>query len=169
MTTILSPADEKYRTMFIARITAHREQIQKYAARIGLSYPDHDADKLTDAVSETYCLNEKRDYEPITPAETELLRGAGMKHRLCSPHHPEFWDKEHIENMTDIRHHPTSLFNCTRMPPEALTEMCVDWCAMAEEYGNTPFEWLDHIRGKRYIFTAEQEAFILQTLHRIWD
>ncbi len=168
MKKTLAPENQKYHTMFIARIEKHRARVAKYASRIGKAYPDHDADKLTD-LSFIYCLNEKRDYEQITPEETEQLRQAGMHHRLNSPHHPEFWDKENIENMTDIRNHPTNPFNCTKMPDDALEEMCVDWCAMSEEFGNTPFEWVAHIKGKRYIFTSEQEAFILKKLHKIWD
>ena len=139
--------DEKYKQQFIQRVRGHIARVNKYGSKIGKSYPKHDYDKLNSDLLNYYYLDKKSDYEPLSDKEKEILRKAGMQHRISNPHHPEFWDKGNIENLTTIRSNPTKPFNCQKMPKEALEEMCADWCSMGEEFGNTPFEWWNHIKN----------------------
>lgn len=160
--------DEIYKQKFVNRVRKHIERVNRYANKIGLSYPQHDNDKLSSPLLDVYYLDKKSDYVDLTDEERESLRQAGMQHRLNNPHHPEYWDKSNIESMVGLRGNPTKLFNVQSMSEEALTEMCCDWCAMSREFGNTPFEWYSHIKGKRYSFTDEQEKFILRLLKKLW-
>ena len=161
--------ENKYKQEFIQRVGRHINGVNHFAAKIGKSYPNHDYDKLNSQLLNYYYLDKKSDYEELSDKEKDILRKAGMKHRTSNPHHPEYWDKGNIENLTTIRSNPTKPFNCQKMPQSALEEMCADWCSMSEEFGNTPFEWWEKIKNKRYLFTPEQEQFILDTLSKMWN
>ena len=160
--------EEAYKQEFLKRVQKHINSVNQFAQKLGLSYPQHDNDKLSSPLLDVYYLDKKSDYVDLTDEEEEKLLQAGMNHRLNNPHHPEYWDKGNIESMTGLRGNPTKLFNVENMPQEALEEMCCDWCAMSKEFGNTPFEWYNHIKGKRYNFTPKQEQFILKTLKKLW-
>ena len=53
------------------------------------------------------------------------------------------------------------------MPMEYLAEMCCDWCAVGREQGNTAKEWFGKVNGKRFIFTKQQQEFIVNLLNAI--
>lgn len=160
--------DNIYKQKFVERVKKHINLVNKYASRVGEYFSEHDSDKLTEPLLSVYYLDMKSNNKTLSSSEQESLRQAGMNHRTENQHHPEFWDKGNIKNMTGLRTHPTTPFNVQKMPKRALIEMCADWCAMSEEFGNTPFEWFDYINGVRYNFSKSQEEFILNTLHKMW-
>lgn len=166
---IESSNTNEYKNEFESRVQMHKSLVNKYAQQVGLSFPQHDIDKFEKPLSDYYWLDMKSNYEPLTDKEKAYLRKAGMFHRINSPHHPEFWDKENIQNMTDIKSDPIKPFNVQNMPEDAMIEMCADWCAMSEEFGNTPFEWFEYVNGNRYIFNSIQKEFIEDVLAQMWN
>lgn len=155
-----------YLQKFIDRTKKHIELVNKYARRIGKHYPNHDSDKLGELLNGYSLMNK----ENITDEEQKLIDEATYKHITNNAHHCECWcDPKEIEGFTRKNPTPNGCLDCSKMPNYALEEMCCDWCAMSEEFGNTPFEWYEKNKDVRWHFNNEQNKFILNTLLKLWD
>ena len=114
---------------------------------------------------DSYCLMMKDD---LTQAETDLLNFATLLHVTSEPHHPEYWTDTDLTGFSRTNTNPHGITDATKMDRDSICEMLSDWCAMSEEFGNTPFQWFNKVNGTRYLFSKEQQKFILATLKRMW-
>lgn len=159
---------EDYQKKFDERTHAHIDRVNKYAKKIGRSYPNHDSDKFNELYA-GYSLMSKNK-EDITKEEQAMIDDATFKHVINNEHHCEHWvDPKDIEGFSRDNPTPHGCLDCSKMPESALEEMCCDWCAMSEEFNNTPFEWYEKNKDTRWHFNEEQDKFILDTLHKLWD
>lgn len=172
-----------YQERFIEREKYHIDLVNKYAAIIGHCYSHHDFDKLQGELFEPYSLSKKYNQfynttDGLTDDELEEYNKATLKHITRNPHHPEYWVKDkRVLNDFD-RNNPPRELDCSLMSDEAILEMCCDWCAMAEEYGNTPFDWAEKTIGSieidsynpeaRWRFNNHQYHLIIDTLEKLW-
>ena len=134
------------KVMLLADSFIERTKWHKYALNVGLGYPDHDADKLTGELLDGYKYIQAKN---ITKSQEKALNEATYKHIITNPHHLEYWakDKEALKNFD--RKNPPMGLDCTAVEDSALIEMCADWCARAEEFGNSPIWWLEKNINKR--------------------
>ena len=157
---------EDYKKAFTDRTNKHIERVNKFAKIIGKSYPKHDADKFNELFN-GYSLMNKKD---VTKEEQAKIDNATYLHVLNNDHHCEHWcDPADIEGFSRENPTPHGCLDCSEMPEYALEEMCCDWCAMSEEFNNTPFEWFEKNKDVRWHFDEPQTEFILNTLHTLWD
>ena len=138
-------------------VNNHRDLVNYFASKVGKSFPNHDTDKFNPELLYNYTKGFMRDSKDLLPSEYNEFKKTQHKHYISNKHHPEFWDNSKIPNVS------------YKMPKDAIIEMCADWCAVADSFGNTPFEWADKTIGKRWIFDKNQIEFIYQTLHKMWD
>ena len=111
-----------------------------------------------------------KNKEDITKEEQALIDDATFKHVINNEHHCEHWvDPKDVEGFSRDNPTPHGCLDCSKMPESALEEMCCDWCAMSEEFNNTPFEWYKKNKDTRWHFNEEQDKFILDTLHKLWN
>ena len=159
---------QDYEKDFLKRTHEHIDRVNKYAEKIGLSFPNHDKDKFTTLYNGYSKMGDwKRD--DLTPEEQKEVDEATYIHVSTNQHHPEYWaDPEEIEGFTRQNPNPHGMINAEKMTEDAMQEMCADWCSMSEEFKNTPFEWFEKVNGKRWKFTKEQQDFILGTLNKMW-
>lgn len=159
---------EDYQKKFDERTHAHIDRVNKYAKKINKEYPHHDEDKFNELYA-GYSLMSKNK-EDITKEEQAMIDDATFKHVINNEHHCEHWvDPKDIEGFSRNNPTPNGCLDCSKMPESALEEMCCDWCAMSEEFNNTPFEWYEKNKDVRWHFNEEQDKFILDTLHKLWD
>lgn len=168
--------EEDYKDEFLSRTRKHIELVNKYAMKIGKHFPLHDSDKL-DELFDDYALMKKKEVfvgsnisdnpDGLTEEEQERLNNATLIHITTNQHHPEYWSRQKLNSFD--RFNPPLALDCTMMQEDALEEMCADWSAMSEEFGNTPFEWLEKTVPERWIFTDSQINYIKNTLHKMWD
>ena len=164
----LNEDKEDYQKKFDERTHAHIDRVNKYAKKIGKAYPHHDEDKFNE-LYDGYSLMSKNK-EDITKEEQAMIDDATFKHVINNEHHCEHWvDPKDIEGFSRDNPTPHGCLDCSKMPESALEEMCCDWCAMSEEFNNTPFEWYEKNKDTRWHFNEEQDKFILDTLHKLWD
>lgn len=157
---------EDYKDDFISRTTQHIARVNKYANKINKSYPNHDSDKFNE-LFDGYSLMNKKD---VSEEEQQMIDDATYKHVINNEHHPEHWcNSADVEGFSRKNPNPHGCLDCSKMSESAMEEMCCDWCAMSEEFNNTPFEWFDKVKDTRWHFNEEQEKFILDTLHKLWD
>lgn len=157
---------EDYQKKFDERTHAHIDRVNKYAKKINKEYPHHDEDKFNELYA-GYSLMSK---ENVTEEEQKLIDDATYKHVLNNEHHCEHWcNPEDIKGFSRKNPTPHGCLDCSKMPEFALEEMCCDWCAMSEEFNNTPFEWYTKNKNTRWHFNDKQDKFILDTLHKLWD
>lgn len=151
---------------FIERTKRHVALVNKYAARAGSEFPNHDKDKLGKNMVEGYMhiLNPNR-----TKEEEELLDRVTFAHVTLSSHHPEYWTSTDLSGFTRKNFCPNGTVDATKMSCRALVEMTADWCAMSEEFGNTPYEWFDKVLNTRWKFDPEQVMFIEYLIEKMWD
>lgn len=158
--------NEDYKDDFINRTNQHIARVNKYAKKINKSYPNHDSDKFNE-LFDGYSLMNKKD---VSEEEQKMIDDATYKHVINNEHHCEHWcNPKDVEGFSRSNPTPHGCLDCTKMPEEAMTEMCCDWCAMSEEFNNTPFEWFDKVKDTRWHFNEKQEKFILDTLHKLWE
>jgi hypothetical protein len=100
-----------------------------------------------------------------TLKEKALLNECTLQHIKNNSHHPEYWINE---DLSDFSRENPGCHDVYLMPKDAMTEMLCDWCAMSEEFGNSPFEWFAKVNSTRWNFDDNQQKFILETLHRLW-
>ena len=165
---------EAYKEKFIERTKNHIQLVNKYAQKIGHTYNYHDADKLQGELFEPYALSFKYDgfgngaeRKKMTQEELNAYNEATLKHISRNPHHPEYWINPKLK--TFDRDNPPRALDCRKMSDAAITEMCCDWCAMSEEFGNTPFEWAAETIGERWVFDDRQVKFIYNLLEDLWN
>lgn len=158
-------SDREYQDEFVNRTNKHIASVNKYAKKIGKAYPNHDNDKLNE-LFDGYSLMHKKNR---TAEEQKQVDKATTEHILNNEHHCEHWSTTSIEGFTRDNPTPHGALEVGKMPKEAIEEMCCDWCAMSEEFGNTPFEWLDKVNGTRWKFTNEQLSLIKVILYRLWE
>ena len=161
--------DDAITQQFIARTKKHIYSVNKYANKVGLSFPEHDSSKFTLLLpGYRYMVKPANDR---TSQEEELLDMATYIHITQSSHHAEYWakDKNSIKGFTRANPNPHGVIDCTDMPQECLDEMCADWCATSEEHGNTPFEWFDQVNGVRWYFNQNQQMYIRLMLDKMWN
>ena len=162
----LNESKQEYQKKFDARTRAHIERVNKYAKKIDREYPNHDSDKFNE-LYDGYSLMSK---DNVTKEEQALIDDATFKHVRDNEHHCEHWvDEKDIEGFSRDNPTPHGCLDCSKMPESALEEMCCDWCAMSEEFNNTPFEWYEKNKDTRWHFNEKQDKFILDTLHKLWD
>lgn len=138
----------------------HKNLVNKYASKINKQYPNHDADKFSKELLIPYIKGFIWGKMNCTDEEWKSFKIAQELHYRNNAHHSQHWDKNSYFKAPDVR---------GKMPDEALYEMCADWCAMSEYYGNTPFEWADENIGKLWKFDEHQIQVIYDTLHKMWD
>ena len=176
---------EDYKEKFIERTKKHIDLVNKYANKIGHIYLHHDYDKISQLL-DAYSLSFKyggfdldEERKQMTDEELTRYNNATIKHIISNPHHPEYFlnraDKERVIN-NFTRDNPPMDIDCSRMSSGGIEEMCCDWCAMSEEFGNTPFEWMEKNVGligvdsnKRWLFRNTQIRLITLLLERLWD
>lgn len=154
-----------YKEQFIKRTKQHINLVNKYAAKLGLNYADHDSSKLT-LLLDNYCVFSKPN---PTQEEQAKLDKCTLFHIKNSTHHPEYWTSTDLTGFTRKNFTPNGPIDATKMPDEFIVEMCCDWCACSEEFDNTPFEWFNKVNQTRWIFNQHQQHFILYTLKQIWS
>lgn len=159
--------NEELEEKFIKRTKEHIARVNKYAKKLGKSYPDHDASKLTTLLDVYKYFSKPR--EELTKEEDEALNLATLIHIKTTPHHPEYWTNTDLSGFTRINFTPNGIIDATQMPEEYLLEMVTDWCAMSEEFNNSPYDWFNKVNNVRWLFTPEQQKFILEAIHRCWD
>ncbi len=99
-------------------------------------------------------------------------------HVFLEKHHPEFWaieaDRDAVSREiiasrnANYRPNEDNIIRLKEIPFEALVETCADWCAMSEEFGNTPYEWFESVNNARWKFTKENVDTILEILDKMW-
>lgn len=145
---ITKPMEEYFKN----RMQRHVERVNKYANKVGHSFPNHDADKFGNTLYKryvvlTWCSFRK---QPLPERDYDSYISAMKLHYEHNKHHPEYWD------------------NINDMDEESLVEMCADWCAMSEEYINNPMDWADDNIDRRWKFNEKQTYFIYKTLEKMW-
>lgn len=155
---------ESLKDKFIERTKNHVNLVNKYAAKLGMTFPNHDSSKFGDLL-EPYSLFMKQDR---TKEEDELLDLATLIHIKNSPHHPEYWTDTNLEGFSRKNPNPNGIIDATEMDENSMTEMLCDWCSMSEEKDNTPMEWFNKVNGTRWLFTTEQQRFIRETIKKLW-
>ena len=157
---------EDYISEFKERTEQHIQRVNKYAHMLGENYPHHDEDKFGKLL-DGYSLMHKKD---CNEEEQNRIDEATYLHVISNEHHPEYWcDPESVKGFTRKNPNPHGVFDCSKMPNSALKEMCCDWCAMSEEFGNSPFEWFKKVKDKRWHFEKKQCEFILDILSKLWE
>ena len=123
---------EEYQKVFKDRVEHHIDLVNKYANKIGHTYPHHDIDKLG-PLFQAYSLSKKygqgyETYEGLPEDEAEVYNQATIKHITSNPHHPEFFanrsDMKRIAKFT--RDNPPLDIDCSRMSGSGIEEMCCD-------------------------------------------
>lgn len=161
----IKPAEE-LKQKFIERTKYHIGLVNKFAEKIGRTFPRHDNSKLTELL-DGYCYFSK-PREELTKAESELLDIVTLIHITNSPHHPEYWTDTPLSGFTRINYTPHGTIDATQMPEEYLEELCCDWCACSSEFKNSPIDWFHKVNGNRWKFSPEQQEFILKCLKKLW-
>ena len=141
---------------YINFLVKHINLVNKYAEKIGKSYPDHDRSKYTQLFP-AYCLTVKKDR---TEEEQAALDMATLIHVKTASHHPEYWTKTDLTGFTRKNFTPNGVIDATDMPQEAIDQMICDWEAVGEVKGNSGLEWFNKINGTRWKFNAEQQMYI---------
>jgi len=158
---------KEYKQQYIERTKKHIERVNKYAAKIGKSYPNHDESKLNpEKLLDAYYIFSVPK-EERTREEDANLDMATLIHITTAAHHPEYWTPTNLSGFTRKNFTPNGIIDATEMPEEAMEEMVCDWMAMGDEYNNTAKEWFHKVNGTRWLFSQEQQSFILNLIDRL--
>ena len=149
-----------YREDYKERLLNHIRLVNKYASKLGLSYPYHDNGKL-DLLFEPYALWSKPNK---TDEEQSILDQATLIHIKNTPHHPEYWTDTDLTGFTRRNYAPNGIIDASDMPEEYIIEFCCDCSATGEEMGNLASDWLQQRIGTRWYFTPDQQDLIFGTL-----
>lgn len=150
---------------FIERTKKHINLVNEFAAKIGKSYPDHDASKLTTLFDGYKYFMIPR--EELTKEQEDAIDWVTLAHITNSPHHPEYWTNTNLSGFTRVNYTPHGAIDATEMPQEYLEEMVCDWMSVATEMGNSIEDWYNKTVGSRWIFTKEQQDFMLATIEKL--
>lgn len=170
-------------SFFEMRTRYHIALVQKYGERLMiLASPNggdflrqlsiHDLSKFVEPERTPYVeitkLYRKDGSVPMTPQFLE----ATTHHVVNNRHHPEAWDKDSAEkrklNKADRNALIVAPINALTMPDLFILEMVADWCAVAEERGDSPLDWANRNIGTRWIFSQSQEFLIRKAIGMAW-
>lgn len=164
-----------YKEAFEDRTRKHIARVIAYGKKIGKDYSDHDSDKLTTLFDDYALMNKRKNLgdvsnngtsEGLTPDEEDRLNKATEAHVKNNAHHAEHWCEENVDGFD--RFNPPMGLHCESMPNYAIDEMMADWCAMSEEFGNTPQQWLKKTVPSRWVFTEDQIKYMYDVLDKMW-
>jgi hypothetical protein len=151
---------------FKERASLHIALVKKYYRRYtNRRLLEHDSDKFSNNLIMPYTLvnaGYNLGYK-FTDYSKALTNKATFKHIKSNKHHPEYWD-DNIKNQDT-----ENVVNASRMPINALIEMCADWCAMSEELGDNPFSWFKKVNNVKFVFTERQQKSIVYILNKMWN
>lgn len=183
-------AGEKWIEMcdhYYARTNKHIQLVRKYCRRIEKAFnifpgiiqrgQEHDDSKFKQPELIPYilltwkykCKDEGVKFKIPERAEN-LMHEATLHHVTTNDHHPEFYCAEYgdLINKTD-RDKPRRLIDARSMGILPIAEMVADWCAVAEERGNTAKDWADSNIGVRWDFDKDQQQLIYGLITEIWE
>lgn len=167
--SLLSIITQEMVSYFEERTHYHINKVNEYGKKIGRDYTFHDLDKMKDNLIAQYVIltwSKKPDVNFLmTPELNQKIQQATFSHIKANEHHPEYWVEDVQLNSPEAR-------NCiepSKMPDEAILEMCADWCACSEENKSDPFDWFKQTKDKRWKWSEYQEKLILETLKKMWD
>ena len=95
----------------------------------------------------------------FSPIQLKAIKKASLRHITKNIHHPEC----HML-VRDVEEQKLPL-DATKMPTEAIVELCADWQAIADELGTDALDWADNVIGNKYTFTKEQISDIYEILN----
>lgn len=150
---------------FIERTKKHIELVNYFASKLGKQYPNHDSSKLTLLLSGYKYFMIPR--EQLTAEQTEALDLVTLSHIKNAPHHPEYWTNTDLTGFTRSNCCPNGPIDATQMPQECLEEMICDWMSVGTEMGNNIEDWYNKTVGNRWIFTKQQQDFMLATIEKL--
>lgn len=170
----------EWRVVADKRNYGHVLGVQKFAGKLGLTYPRHDRDKFDDDfISIMYVfitLSHIPEYKNKFEMDHELralTKMAIYRHVTENNHHTDYWDTNTA--MIDLTHQYEKGFgpkirkmDGTKMSDSAIIEMCCDWSSVSAEKGNSPQVWFEQGLRNRYKFTERQEELIWNTLEKLW-
>lgn len=159
--------DEEISVDYLNRLQLHINLVNYFGNKLGKSFLNHDKSKIT-MLLPAYRIFRK-DKEERTKEENDALDMATLIHITGASHHPEYWTDTNMSGFTRESFCPNGVIDTTEMPEEAIDEMLCDWCSMSVEFENSPFDWFNKVNGTRWLFTQEQQQYILNTLHKLWD
>jgi len=181
---------KEMKTHFDDRTKMHIKLVQKYMGKIinidkqfqalKKRMSKHDASKFRGTeyipyVSITWMYKCQRDgVEWEIPDEMkDKATKATIHHMLSNKHHPEYWDENFdADEMFNAKNRdgvPRKMVDGTEMEPLSIAEMIADWCAVSEERGTNPNDWLNANVNKRWKFTDLQVKFMKTLLKKIWE
>lgn len=131
----------------------------------------HDLSKFREPELYPYILTSWMYRYPDFEAPADFSGDAATFHHIKNNrHHPEYWDDSLTENPinSENRDLPSGIMvDATKMPFDALDELCCDWKAVSIELNTNPFEWAENNINVRWQFTIEQENYIYRTLEKL--
>ena len=149
--------------IYVDKHVEHVKLVNEYAKKIGKSFPEHDLSKIS-LLLPGYIWS-LLDEKERTPEQNKQLRFVTILHNTQSSHHPENWGNL---NIMEIIHSKTPFnqisVNCENMDQISICEMLCDWCANGYNTEETLLNWLHENNIGRWIFTKEQEEFIVKTI-----
>lgn len=170
--------DEDYKKYQVERfqkyVKAHKKLVDRLGKEtFGVSYPNHDNDKLVGNSNDDYIIAySKRNLQidgerKLDKEEKDEVNNIVGIHVKLNSHHPEYWDSSIKE--TDFDNDNPPHVDASKMPERALKEMCCDWCAVAIKKNQPFFRWYNNNVGenKRYFFSDEQRTIIEDYLSKI--
>ncbi len=133
----------------------HVAAVNRYAAKIGRSFPAHDADMFVEPMLSRIARLKWCQWHHLNTHPRMIQAGAAATgtHRRSNPHHPEYWER--VSDMT----------------VDAIAEMCCDWCAVNTGRGKypTPMDFYKNSALPKYKFTKEQQALIEELITKIME
>jgi hypothetical protein len=136
---------------------AHIALVNDCAKKLGLSFPEHDADKITEPMLSEIAPFAWCRYNNLPAMDEVWIKShhdAIRRHKKSNPHHPEYW--KNISDMTEI----------------AIIEMCCDWSAVNKNPNHkkrflTAMDFYKTSALPEYGFTKQQQEIIERTLQQI--
>ncbi len=163
------------------RIYTHIEKVKKYGKKFGVDIKGHDNTKFSEENIIGYILLEKRNRNLNINFPKEVMEEiykVTENHVFKENHHPEAWsvaeDKGSIrKSIIDSRtnggkFNKENIIEIPYMPTTYIIEMCADWCAMSEEFNNSPFVWANKTLDIRWKFDDKTTNFIYDVLEEMW-
>ena len=95
---------------------------------------------------------------------------ATIHHIKCNPHHPDYFDMAPAQlNAADRDKPAEKVVDAHYMPDIYIAEMVADWCAMSEERGTDPWDWIGANVNVRWAFEPQQVELIHTLTRHAWD
>lgn len=164
---------------YAERTKKHIRTVQGWGTKINEEFNErfdmtsHDLSKYSPIELEPYiyltwryrCPSEGDEQFIVTDEMEARILAACTHHVQNNRHHPEYWDDKY--NGED-----NGIVDGTKMPKDAIAEMCADWMAMSTELGGCPLEWFklcnytgtNNPEKTQHTFTHEQQVLITKYL-----